>query len=107
MELTLTLGARCSIWKHPRKIAELPSDLAAQCAVDRAEDLIEQMAVDELEDSGCFAKETVRIFCLEPETKPTALSVKGKGKRAIASGDSFGSLPQHDLTRRIGRECIH
>ncbi len=79
IEVHLAPIVRDSERKHPRKLAELQSDLAAQCAVDRAEDLIEQIAEDELEESGCHAKETARISRGEPETKSTALSVKGKG----------------------------
>ncbi len=42
-----------------------------------------------MEKSGYFAKETARNFRAEPETKSTAISLKGKGEWAIDSGNSF------------------
>ncbi len=36
-------------YKHPAKLRDLPTKLAAECAVDRAQDLIEQIRDDELE----------------------------------------------------------
>ena len=36
-------------YKHPAKLRDLPTKLAAECAVDRAQDLIEQIKEDELE----------------------------------------------------------
>ena len=37
-------------YKHPDRLRNMSSRLAAECAVDRAEDLIEQIRDDELED---------------------------------------------------------
>ena len=48
-------------YKHPAKLRDLPTKLAAECAVDRAQDLIEQIKEDELEENGHFAKETARL----------------------------------------------
>ncbi len=83
-------------YKHPGKLWGMSTKLAAQCAVDRAEDLIEQIKVDELEESGHFAKETAGISRGEPETQSAALSGKaganGLSTQAVRSTSCLSAI---------------
>ena len=84
-------------YTHPAKLRNLPTKLAAECAADRAKDLIEQIKEEELEENGHFAKETARLSREESETHPRALSLHGSGEWALDSGSSFDILSKHDM----------
>ena len=92
-------------YKHPAKLRDLPTKLAAECAVDRAQDLIDQIQEDELEENGHFAKETARLSREESETQPRALSVNGSGEWALDSGSSFYILSKHDMEKSDKRKA--
>ncbi len=96
-------------YRHPKKLGEISTELAAQCAVDRVEDIIEQIREDELEESGHFAKEPARISRGEAETHSTALSVKGSGEWALDSGSCFNILtyPSRTWGKGTGAEHTH
>ena len=84
-------------YKHPAKLRNLATKLAAECAADRAQDLIEQIKEEELEENGHFVKETAGLAREESETYPRALSVHGSGEWALDSGSSFDILSKHDM----------
>ncbi len=104
MELILAPFVRDIKHKRPRTLAELPSDLAAQCAVDRAEDLSRLRRMNWKGPDVMRGRPRGSLARNPRRSRPPCL--KGKGEWQSTSGVLLPSYPRTTWTGRIGRECV-
>ena len=75
----------------------MSSSLAAERAVDRTQDLVEEIMDDEKDEAAAMAENARSLSCSSPETANKAPQVFGRNEWIVDSGSSFDILPPSDI----------
>ena len=84
-------------YEHPEFKKQLSSELAAECAADRAQILIEEIEEDEKDEAAAMSAECSRLSQEKSETVGKALSAMGRSEWIIDSGSTLDILAPSDI----------